>query len=140
MDTANVKWNKNMSFTAEIEGHKINMDTAPEFGGENSGVRPKPLILAALGGCTSMDMVSILKKMRVEFDSINVIVDGMLTEEHPKHYHEMTVTYELTGKEINADSVKKAVSLSEERYCGVSHMLRKALEIKSLIKINGELI
>ena len=138
MDSTNIKWNKNMSFTAEIGGHFINLDTATEFGGDDTGPSPKPLILAALGGCTAIDLVSILKKMRVDFDSLNVRVDGELSNGHPKYYNGINIIYELTGKDINAESVKKAVSLSEEKYCGVSHMLRKILEINSLININGK--
>ncbi len=140
MDTVNVKWNDKMSFTSEVDGHFLQIDAKPENGGEDSGPRPKPLILAALGGCTAMDVVSILKKMRVEFDSLNVKVDGNLTDEHPKQYFEITVTYEINGSNISAESVKKAVSLSEERYCGVSAMLKKALKINTLISINNQLV
>jgi putative redox protein len=140
MDTVNVKWKDKMSFISEVDDHFLQIDTKPENGGENSGPRPKPLILTALGGCTAMDVVSILKKMRVEYDSFNVKVEGELTEEHPRQYLEITVTYEIYGSNISAESVKRAVSLSEERYCGVSAMLRKALKINSLISINNQLV
>jgi len=138
MDSVNVKWNENMSFTTEVDGHKIELDAKAENGGQDKGPRPKPLILVALGGCTGMDVAAMLKKMRVDVDSLNVKVDGDLTDEHPKHYHHIIVTYEVTGKDINPEKVKKAVSLSEERYCGVSHMLKQALKISNKITINGE--
>jgi len=138
MDSVNVKWNENMSFTTEVDGHKIELDAKAENGGQDKGPRPKPLILVALGGCTGMDVAAMLKKMRVDVDSLNVKVDGDLTDEHPKHYHYIIVTYEVTGKDINPEKVKKAVSLSEERYCGVSHMLKQALKISNKITINGE--
>ncbi len=140
MDTVNVKWNEKMSFTNEIDGHSLTTDAKTESGGENLGPRPKPLILAALGGCTAMDVISILKKMRIEPSYFNVKVDGELTEEHPKQYYEITVTYEVNGEGIQAESVKKAVSLSEDRYCGVSAMLKKALKVNTVVLLNGEVI
>ncbi|MDY0315539.1 MAG: OsmC family protein, partial [Bacteroidales bacterium] len=90
--------------------------------------------------CTAMDVVSVLKKMRVNIDSFNVRVEGELTEEHPKHYYKMKVVYEFTGNDLNIDSIKKAVSLSEDKYCGVSHMLKQVLKLSSEITINGEIV
>ncbi len=140
MDIVNVKWNDKMSFTSEVDGHKVLIDAKEEFGGDNQGPRPKPLILTALGGCTAMDVVSMLKKMRVDFITFNVKVAGKLTDEHPKHYYEITVSYEFTGNDLNIGNIKKAVNLSEEKYCGVSYMLRKALQINTEIIINGKKI
>lgn len=130
-----VSYLENMAFEAEINGHKIILDAAEEVGGENRGPRPKPLLLTALAGCTGMDVVSILKKMRVEFDDFNVIVEGDLTEEHPKQFYKMNVIYEFKGKDLPLEKLEKAVSLSEETYCGVSAMYRKAVEITSEIRI-----
>jgi putative redox protein len=92
-------------------------------------------MLAALAGCTGMDVVSILKKMRVDLDDFNVYVEGDLTEEHPKQYAQMHVIYEFKGKNLPEEKLQKAVNLSEERYCGVSAMYRKAFGITSEIKI-----
>ena len=92
-------------------------------------------MLAALGGCTGMDVISILKKMHIEVEKFNVIVEGDLTEEFPKHFFRMHVIYEFTGKNLTLDKLQKAVSLSEERYCGVSAVYRKALELTSEIKV-----
>ena len=130
-----VNWLENMAFEAEVNGHKIIIDAAPEVGGENRGPRPKPFLLAGLAGCTGMDVVSILKKMRVDFKDFNVIVEGDLTEEHPKQFYKMKVIYEFTGKDLPLDKLEKAVSLSEERYCGVSAMYKKAIELTSEIRI-----
>jgi len=124
-----------MSFESEINGHKVIIVAKEEVGGQDKGPRPKPFMLAALGGCTAMDVVSILKKMRVEFRNLNVIVEGELTEEHPRHFTKMHVIYEVEGDNIPMDKVQKAVSLSEEKYCGVSVVYRKALEITSEIRI-----
>jgi putative redox protein len=134
-ETVNTRWLNNMTFEGEINGHKIIIDADPAVGGENHGPRPKPFMLLALGGCTAMDVISILKKMRVEVESFNVKVEGELTDEHPKHFIKMHVIYEFTGKDLPMDKLQKAVSLSEERYCGVSASYRKAMEMTSEIKI-----
>ncbi|HNQ66989.1 MAG TPA: OsmC family protein [Bacteroidales bacterium] len=138
MDSVNIKWDGKMSFVSEVDGHRITIDAKQDLGGDDRGPRPKPLILTALGGCTAMDVISILKKMRVNIKTFEVKVDGALTDEHPKHYFEITVNYNITGDDINHESVKKAVALSEERYCGVSYILKKALKINSRVFINGE--
>ena len=124
-----------MSFESEVNGHKIVIDAKEESGGEDKGPRPKPLMLAALGGCTSMDVISILKKMRVELTSLSVIVEGELSEEHPKRFTKMHVIYEVEGDNIPMDKIQKAVKLSEEKYCGVSVVYRQAMEITSEIRI-----
>jgi putative redox protein len=134
-EVVSTRWLENMSFESEINGHKIIIDAEPDVGGEDLGPRPKPFMLAALGGCTAMDVVSILKKMRVDFKSLNVIVEGGLTTEHPRHFHKMHVIYEVEGEDLPLDKIEKAVSLSEEKYCGVSAIYREALDITSEIRI-----
>ena len=129
-----VNWLENMAFEAEVNGHKITLDAAEAVGGENRGPRPKPLMLVALAGCTGMDVVSILKKMRVEVEAFSVKVEGDLTEEHPKQFTQMRVIYEFKGKDLPMDKLEKAVNLSEERYCGVSAMYRKAIGISTEIR------
>jgi putative redox protein len=134
-EVVSTRWLENMSFESEINGHKLIIDAKEEVGGQDRGPRPKPLMLAALGGCTSMDMVSILKKMRVELKSLNVIVEGELSEEHPKRFLKMHVIYEVEGDDLPMDKIEKAVSLSEEKYCGVSAVYREVIEITSEIRI-----
>jgi putative redox protein len=134
-ETVNTKWLSNMAFEAEINGHKIIIDAVPEVGGENRGPRPKPFMLAALGGCTAMDVISILRKMHVEVEGLNVKVEGDLTDEFPKHFYKMHVIYEFTGKDLPLEKLQKAVALSEERYCGVTAVYRKALDLTSEIKM-----
>ena len=134
-EIVSTKWLSNMAFEADVNGHKIVIDADPTVGGENRGPRPKPFMLASLGGCTAMDVISILKKMRVEVEKFNVIVEGDLTDEHPKHFTKMHVIYEFTGKDLPLDKLQKAVELSEERYCGVSAVYKKVLEMTSEIKI-----
>lgn len=129
-------WKKKMAFEVEIGGHKVMIDATDKVGGENKGPQPKPFMLVALGGCTAMDVISILTKMRVELDDFQVKVEGDLTEEHPKHFYKMKVIYEFTGKNLPMEKLKKAVSLSEERYCGVSESYRKAMELSSEIIVH----
>lgn len=131
------KWLNKMSFETEVSGHKIVIDADSAVGGENRGPRPKPLMLSALGGCTGMDVVSILQKMRVPIEGLNVIVEGDLTEEHPKHFSKMHIIYEFTGNDLPMEKLKKAVDLSGEKYCGVSAVYRKAIELTSEIRIIG---
>lgn len=130
-----VNWLENMAFEADVNGHKIILDSAEAVGGENRGPRPKPLLLAALAGCTGMDVISILKKMRVEIEAFNVFVEGDLTEEHPKQFSQMRVIYEFKGTDLPMDKLEKAINLSEERYCGVSAMYKKAIGITTEIRI-----
>ncbi len=130
-----INWLENMAFEAEVNGHKLLLDAAERVGGENRGPRPKPLMLVALAGCTGMDVVSILKKMRVEVEEFHVEVEGELTDEHPKQFSQMKVIYSFKGKDLPTDKLQKAVNLSEERYCGVSAMYRKAFGISSEIRI-----
>ena len=131
-------WNGNMSFKSVINGHELIVDAVDAVGGEDRGPRPKPLMMLALAGCTGMDVVSILKKMRVEFKDFNVKVDSEMTEEHPKVYSSMHITYEITGSGIDFAKVEKAVTLSQENYCGVSAMYKKAMKITHEIKIIEE--
>jgi putative redox protein len=137
-EVVSTKWLKDMSFESEINGHKLILDAKAEFGGQDKGPRPKPLMLAALGGCTSMDVVSILKKMRVEIKSLNVIVEGELSEEHPRRFQKMHVIYEVEGENLPLDKIQKAVSLSEDQYCGVSAVYKEVMEITSEIRINSQ--
>jgi len=135
-EIVSTKWLSNMAFEADVNGHKIIIDADPSVGGENRGPRPKPFMLLSLGGCTGMDVISILKKMRVDVEEFNVRVEGELTEEHPKHFVKIHVVYEFKGIDLPMDKLKKAVELSEERYCGVSAVYKKAMEMTSEIVVN----
>ncbi len=133
-----VGWIDKMAFESEINGHKIIIDAEERVGGLDRGPRPKPFMLLSLAGCTAMDVISILEKMRVQLDDFKVKVTGDLTEEHPKHFYRMHVTYEFWGKDLPVAKLEKAVSLSEDRYCGVSAVYKKALELTSEIVVHGK--
>jgi len=130
-----VKWLDNMAFEAGINNHKIILDAERAVGGEDRGPHPKPFMLIALGGCTGMDVISILKKMRVEVEKFDLYIDGELTDEHPKQFTSIHVVYEFTGKNLPYDKIKKAVDLSEERYCGVTAVYKKVIDLTTEIKI-----
>jgi putative redox protein len=130
-----VTWTKDMVFEATVNDHKILLDADEAAGGHNHGPRPKPLTLVSLGGCTGMDVISMLKKMRVEPEFFNVQVEGELTEEHPKIYHTITITYIFRGNDLDLEKLEKAVKLSQEKYCGVSAMLGKAVKLQHKIVV-----
>ncbi|MFB5085450.1 OsmC family protein [Symbiobacterium thermophilum] len=139
MRQALVRWAGGIAFEAQLgSGHTIVMDASREVGGEDRGPRPGELLLAALGGCTGMDIVSILQKMRVDFDRVEVTVEAEAREEYPKYYDRFRVTYRVFGGDVPADKVKRAVQLSEERYCSVGALFSHGAEITHRIEINGE--
>ncbi len=125
----NIDWIEEMAFETEINGHKLILDADASVGGKDRGPRPKPLTLVSLGGCTGMDVVSILKKMRVNFESCRVSIEAEQTDEHPKYYHKIHLTYIFKGKDLPMAKLDKAVNLSQDRYCGVSAMLRDSAEL-----------
>lgn len=129
------EWKGDIAFEAEINGHKVMMDAPVEAGGTNLGPSPKKLMLAALSGCTGMDVVSILKKMRVDVEKCSVEVQGDVTDENPKQYFKMHVIYEFTGKNLPMEKLQKAVGMSEETYCGVGALYRKAIVVTSEIRV-----
>lgn len=133
--SADVQWDSEMAFKAMANGHEIMLDLDEDTGGQDQGPRPKPLLLVSLGGCTGMDVISILKKMRIEPEYFNVKVVGEVTEEHPKHFTKIHIIYEFKGKDLPLSKLQKAVDLSQERYCGISYTLKKVVELTSAINI-----
>lgn len=131
MHEISCSWTGNMAFEAKVNGHSIPLDADTEFGGQDSGPRPKPLILTALAGCSGMDVVSLLKKMREPLSWFNIRVEGELTDDHPKVYSRIKLIYEFKQADgLNPVNVEKAINLSQDKYCGVSAMLRKAAQVE----------
>ena len=124
-----LKWNGDMSFDADISGHNVTIDAKAEVGGHEKGPTPKKLMLVSLAGCSGMDVASLIKKMRIEVDSLQINVKANLTEEHPKFYDKVHVTYLVKGDNVDKAKFQKAVDLSQERYCGVSEMFRQFSEL-----------
>lgn len=133
-----VNWKEDMAFTTELDGHMFYMDADEEFGGKNRGPRPKKLLLSALGGCTGMDVVSMLKKMRLNKFDLSMELEGLSTEDYPIHYHSIILKYHFTGVDLDIEKIKKAVTYSITKYCGVSHMLAKAAKIQHYVTVNNE--
>jgi len=100
MAKVETQWTSEMSFDSTVNNHRIVMDSDPAFGGKEKGPRPKMLVLSALGGCTGMDVVSILNKMRVTPDSFRVIAEADIADEHPKVFTKIHLTYEFKGKNL----------------------------------------
>ncbi len=125
----NVTWKDQMTFNANVNGFDIILDASENVGGRDLGPRPKPLALVALGGCTGMDVVSILAKMRVKPDFFDVEMEGEMSDEHPKYYKSIHIKYIFKGDDLPMDKLEKAVTLSQDRYCGVSYMLKQASEL-----------
>jgi len=128
-ETITTRWLNGLAFEAEVDGHKVYMDSSMEHGGKNTGPRPKPLMMVALAGCTAMDVAAILKKMKVELEEFSVDVEGDVSEDHPKRFLEMKVIYRVKGKDLNRKNIEKAVDLSANKYCGVSANYSKAFPI-----------
>lgn len=124
-----------MHFTGELEGFKIPVDADPEFGGMGKGPKPKGLTLTSLAGCTAMDVVSILRKMKAEIEAFSVEAEADVAEDHPKVFEKIRITYLVKGKGLTREKVEKAVQLSQEKYCGVAAMLQKAAAIEYEIVI-----
>lgn len=133
-----VTWLDGMAFDAELEGFSCTIDADPEFGGEERGPKPKGLTLMSLAGCTAMDVIAILKKMRVEPTSFAVDARSELTDDHPKVFEGITLTYDFEGEDLPADRLLRAIELSLDRYCGVTAMLREAVPIRFEAYLNGE--
>ncbi|HLR34764.1 MAG TPA: OsmC family protein [Tissierellales bacterium] len=124
---ANLKGN--MGFEMDLDGHKFITDASEEIGGNDLGPRPKQLLLVGLIGCTGIDVMSILNKMKVEPEDLNIEVEADNTEEHPKVYENIHLTFNFKGKNLPKEKIERAISLSQERYCGVSAMLKKATSV-----------
>lgn len=132
------EWKDGMTFDAVAgSGHTVRLDSRVEAGGADSGPRPKELLLGALAGCTAFDVISILAKMRQPVRAFRVRAEGEETDQHPKVFRAIDLIYEVEGDGLDPERVAHAVALSEWRYCGVSAMLRQAVEIRVKILING---
>jgi putative redox protein len=130
-------WNGGLAFEVQQDGHDFIIDGSEEFGGHDLGPRPKNLLLTALAGCTGMDVVAILAKMKITDFGLEVNVRGELGNEHPMIFTTITIEYRFTGLNLSREKIERAVSLSREKYCGVSAMLSKSSDVSYTI-ILGE--
>ncbi|WP_299155850.1 OsmC family protein [uncultured Tenacibaculum sp.] len=137
--TVTTVWKENMQFeTDNPSGHKVLIDTSEENGGNNSGLGPKAMMLSSLAGCSGLDVVSLLKKMRTSITDFKMEVTGELTEEHPKYYDKVSVDYHFYGENLDEDKINKAVTLSIDKYCGVMEMFRKFAKVKTATHFHNQ--
>lgn len=127
---ARIKWVEAVSFLGETgSGHAVLMDGPPEGGGRNLGPRPMELVLLGTGGCTTYDVIHILKKSRQDVHDCVVEIDAERADTDPKVFTRIHFHFVVTGKGLKHDSVKRAIDLSAEKYCSASIMLAKTAEI-----------
>ncbi len=117
-------WQGDMSFDIELQGHHFIVDADESVGGTDQGPRPKALLLSALSGCTGMDVVAILGKMQMPYDRFEISVEGDTSDDHPKVYTDVKVIYSFWGDSLDEGKIKKAVQLSQDKYCGVIATLK----------------
>ncbi len=133
---AYLKQIKGISFVGKTDSnHWITVDGPEEFGGSNAGIRPKELILLGLAGCTASDVVSILQKKRVKLDDFEINISAETSDDHPIIYKNINLEYVFYGNDIQAKDVERAIELSSTKYCGVTAMLEKTVNITNNYKI-----
>ncbi|MCJ7465783.1 MAG: OsmC family protein [Maribacter sp.] len=129
------KWLGNMAFeSTNPSGLALKIDASPEDGGEGNGYRPKALMLSSLAGCSGLDVVALIKKMKLKVTDFRIETIANLTDEHPKYYDHVAVEYHFHGANLDKKKLQRAVDLSVEKYCGVMEMFRQfaELEIKTV--------
>ncbi len=135
-----IKWNGNVSFLAESgSGHSVLMDGAPEAGGQNLGPRPMEMLLMGLGGCTTFDVVLILKKGRQDIRDCVVEIEAERAQVDPKVFTDIHLHFIITGHDLNPQTVERALHLSAEKYCSASIMLKNTVNIThdyEIIEVN----
>lgn len=130
VQTATVKHMENMAFTGTAgSGHVVWMDADGSAGGENGGFRPTEMLLMGLGGCTGMDVISMLRKMRQDVTEYRIEVSGAKRDEHPRIFTDITVEHVVTGHGLDPAMVERAVRLSKEKYCSASAMLSQTARV-----------
>lgn len=132
----NVKWKGGMRFLATTEeGHSVTMDAGPDGGGQGLGFHPIELVLVGLGGCTGMDIVWILKRQRQELTGLEMKVMGTRREKDPRYYEDIQIEYIVRGRKLRESAVKRAIELSEQKYCSVRGILRPEVKVTTSYRI-----
>lgn len=133
---ARLKWLGAVCFEAESgSGHRIVVDGAPEHGGRNAGLRPMEAVLIGVGACSAFDVVSILKKARQAVSDCVVELEADRADDPPKVFTQVRMRFVVTGKGLRRSAVQRAVTLSAEKYCSATAMLRPAVDIRHEIEI-----
>lgn len=135
---ATVTWIEGMRFSGSASGHQLDLDASIEHGGVDAGFRPLELLLVGMGGCTAMDVISMLRKMRQDVTCYQVVVTGDRADEHPMVYTTIRVEHVLTGRGLQASMVERAIGLSKEKYCPAMAMLGQSACIETSYRIVEE--
>lgn len=139
MPRVTVEWEGKMKFSATDEsGHTITMDAPIAAGGDNTAPTPLSLILMSVAGCSGIDVVSILDKMKVTVECFNIEVEGDRVDDNPKVFKTITVVYKFKGEDLPQDKVERAVKLSVDKYCSAVHIVNKSAQMQFIYEINGE--
>ena len=130
MTSATIRLTGGMQFVASADsGHAVVMDADADSGGNNTGSRPMELLLMGIGGCSGMDIISILRKKKQEVKGLEARVNGTVADEYPHRYTEITIEYIVRGKELSEEAVRRAVQLSMDKYCSVKATLEGSAKI-----------
>lgn len=141
MDPVVVEWTGEMSFGGQTgEGHQVRMDAAPAAGGAGAAPRPTELLLLGLGGCTGMDIVSILKKMQQPLNTLSMEIEAERASEHPRVFTAIKLLYRVTGEGLDPDKVRRAIDLSLNKYCTVGNILNRTAPISYQLELNGQVV
>lgn len=136
MPKATIKYTDGLQFVGEAgSGHALVMDGDENFGGRNTGLRPMELLLIGVGGCSGMDVVSILKKKKQDVRSLEINVDGKKADEHPMKYTAIDIEFVITGRNISEEAVKRAIQLSMDKYCSVKATLEGTATVSHSYRI-----
>jgi len=136
VQTITSKFTGGMAFETELNNHPIVIDLLQKDGGNNTGPQPKALMLVSLAGCTGVDVIMILTKMRVEYSDFSIVTEAWLTDTDPKIYHTVKLIYKIKVKKEDEAKVEKAIDLSQNKYCGVSAMFKSFAKLTIEIKFN----
>lgn len=132
-----LKWTDGLKFEAKTGSkHQIIIDANPEHGGDDDGARPMETLLSALGGCTGMDLVTILKKKRRNLKELKINLHGERVSTHPHVFKSITMEYLIWGSDITDEDVQMALSLSLDKYCSIAAMLKKCCKLNFKWRIN----
>jgi putative redox protein len=139
MAKATVTFTGGMQFVASADsGHAVVMDADAASGGNNTGARPMELLLMGIGGCSGMDIVSILRKKKQHVTGLEAHVSGIMADDYPHKYTEITIEYIVRGKGLSEEAVKRAVQLSMDKYCSVKATLEGSAAVNFSYRIIEE--
>lgn len=132
------QWMGKMQFNAAVNGHTIIMDAPERVGGEDHGPIPKPFVLTALSGCTGMDVIALLRKQGIHLQDLSLSVSGEISKHPPIEYISANIVYQIKGNPADEQAALDAVMFSQDKICGVSHMLKKIMPVTWQVIYNGK--